>query len=245
MPKESCYLPLHVGREGKDDLGYVSDNTGDNISELNSSFCELTGLYWLWKNNDSDFKGLVHYRRHFTSRGLKISQKQKKECVLTSTEWLKLLDKCPIVLPKKRNYWIETTRSQYEHAHNPHDLVVVEQILRDKYPSYCAAWDKVMDSTKGHRFNMFVMRKDLYGEYCEWLFDVLFEMQKRVDISTYNKYNSRLFGFMSERLLDVWLITKQYPYIEQNVTYMENQNWLKKGFAFLKRKVKGGVNYEK
>ncbi len=73
MPTDNMYLPLHVGAEGKKDkdgielnLGYIKDNTGENISELNSSFCELTGLYWAWKNLNSDYIGLAHYRRHFS-----------------------------------------------------------------------------------------------------------------------------------------------------------------------------------
>ena len=72
MPHDDMYIPLHVGAEGKLDqdgkkldLGYVKDNTGDNISKLNPSFCELTGLYWAWKNIDADYIGLAHYRRHF------------------------------------------------------------------------------------------------------------------------------------------------------------------------------------
>ena len=72
MPKDEMYLPLHVGAAGKVDacgnpldLGYQKDNTGDNISGKNASFCELTGLYWAWKNLDADYIGLAHYRRHF------------------------------------------------------------------------------------------------------------------------------------------------------------------------------------
>ena len=75
MPKDDMYLPLHVGAEGKKDangneldLGYAKDNSGDNISNLNSSFCELTGLYWAWKNIDTDYIGLAHYRRHFSMK---------------------------------------------------------------------------------------------------------------------------------------------------------------------------------
>ena len=76
MPEDKLYLPLHVGAEGKTDeegnpldLGYQKDNTGENISELNPSFCELTGLYWAWKNLDADYVGLAHYRRHFMGKG--------------------------------------------------------------------------------------------------------------------------------------------------------------------------------
>ncbi|MBQ7883295.1 MAG: DUF4422 domain-containing protein [Phascolarctobacterium sp.] len=65
MPEDEVYLPLHVGRDGKEDLGYMGDNTGDNISDKNASYCELTGLYWAWKNLDCEYIGLCHYRRYF------------------------------------------------------------------------------------------------------------------------------------------------------------------------------------
>ena len=72
MPTDKMYIPLHVGAEGKTnedgtplDLGYQKDNTGDNISAKNANYCELTGLYWAWKNLKADYIGLVHYRRYF------------------------------------------------------------------------------------------------------------------------------------------------------------------------------------
>ena len=65
MPKDDIYFPIHVGREGKADLGYIGDNTGDNISAKNANYCELTGLYWAWKNLKCDYIGLCHYRRYF------------------------------------------------------------------------------------------------------------------------------------------------------------------------------------
>lgn len=65
-PKDPVYLPLHVGAEGKEPIGFTPDNTGDNISSQNPIFCELTGLYWCWKNLQYDYLGLVHYRRYFT-----------------------------------------------------------------------------------------------------------------------------------------------------------------------------------
>ena len=74
MPKDPLYLPVHVGAEGKKDakgnpldFGYQKDNEGDNISIKNPRYCELTGIYWAWKNLDSDYIGLVHYRRYFIS----------------------------------------------------------------------------------------------------------------------------------------------------------------------------------
>lgn len=68
MPEDGCYLPLQVGKAGKEALGYQGDDTGDNISEKNPYYCELTGLYWAWKNLDAEYIGLVHYRRYFASK---------------------------------------------------------------------------------------------------------------------------------------------------------------------------------
>ena len=72
MPKESYYLPIHVGRDGKESIGYIGDNTGDNISLKNPYYCELTGVYWAWKNLEADYVGLVHYRRQFKGKNRKI-----------------------------------------------------------------------------------------------------------------------------------------------------------------------------
>ena len=81
------------------------------------------------------------------------------------------------------------------------------------------------------------MKKEFFDQYCEWLFDVLFELENRLDISTYNKNDSRVFGFVSERLLDVWIETNHYSYKDTPYVFMENQNWLVKGSNFIKRKL--------
>ena len=85
MPADQCYLPLHVGKKGKADLGYQGDDVGDNISEKNPYYCELTGLYWAWKNLDADYIGLAHYRRHFANRIRKMMfwKKDPFDAVLT------------------------------------------------------------------------------------------------------------------------------------------------------------------
>jgi hypothetical protein len=93
-----------------------------------------------------------------------------------------------------------------------------------------------MKRTIGHRFNMFIMKKEKFNDYCSWLFDILFELEKRLDISQYNQNDSRVFGFVSERLIDVWLETNSIKYKEIPCMFMEKQNWIVKGFNFLKRK---------
>lgn len=241
MPDDDIYLPLHVGAEGKIDasgnpldLGFVKDNTGDHISEKNANYCELTGLYWAWKNLDADYVGLAHYRRHFTTGG---HSSDKKSLIITGKDLETLLNQTDILLPKPRNYWIETNYSQYVHAHHAEDLDVTREILKEKYPQYIQTYDAYMKRTKGHRFNMFIMKREKFDAYCEWLFDILFELEKRLDISDYNQNDARVFGFVSERLLDVWLETNKYTFKELSYVFMEEQNWLVKGGNFLKRKM--------
>lgn len=238
MPEYSVYIPVQVGAIGKSTIGYMRDDNGDNISAKNLHFCELTGLYWAWKNLDADYLGLVHYRRYFTRRE-KWGINNKKKQILINQEWEWLLTQHPVIVPDKRRYYIETNRSHYNHAHPKEGLNVTEYIIKEKYPTYSEAFDTVMDRTWAHMFNMFVMRRDYADAYCQWLFDILFELERHLDISQYDAYQARVFGFVAERLLDVWLETNNITYKEQNVSFLENQNWLKKGGKFLKRKILG------
>lgn len=234
MPDDDMYIPLHVGREGKPSLGYIGDNTGDNISSKNANYCELTGVYWAWKNLDAEYVGIAHYRRHFSNGKL---FGDKKCRVITKAELSRKLQNVDVLLPTPRNYWIETNYSQYAHAHHAIDLDTTRDILEEMFPAYLPAWDASMKKTTGHRFNMFVMKKTLFDAYCTWLFDVLFELEKRLDISKYNRNDSRVFGFVSERLLDVWIVTNKVKYRNNRYVFMENQNWFIKGGSFLMRKL--------
>lgn len=236
MPEDPLYLPLHVGRAGKADIGFAGDDTGDSISGRNATYCELTGLYWAWKNLPADWLGLAHYRRHFAARpGLG----DRKARVLTLEQAQALTRTAEVLLPKPRRYWIETNYSQYVHAHHAADLDVTREILAERCPEYLPAWDAVMQRTWGHRFNMFIMRRDRLDAYCAWLFDILFELERRLDISAYSANDQRVFGFVGERLLDVWIEKNGIRYAELPCMFMERQNWLVKGGSFLKRKFIG------
>ena len=226
MPEDGCYLPLQVGAAGKPDIGFQRDDEGENISARNANWCELTGLYWAWKNLRADAIGLVHYRRHFKGR----------DGIATGTEIAALLEKTDVILPRKRNYFIETTRSQYAHAHHAEDLDLTRAILVERHPEYVKAFDAAMASTKGHRFNMFVMKRQQFDAYCAWLFDVLFELEKRLDISSYSPNDARVFGFVAERLLDVWVATNGVRFAELPVLHLESQHWPRKIVNFLRRK---------
>lgn len=235
VPKEKIYLPIQVGKEIHNmDLHIQGDNSGENISVKNKNYCELTALYWAWKNLKADYIGLVHYRRYF-SKG---KQKDKWKRILSEQQLKELLKKSDIILPKKRNYFIETNESQYLHAHHKEGWEAMCRIIGQKYPNYVPALNKMRTSTKGHRFNMFVMKQEYFNSYCEWLFDILFQVEEEIDISEYTPSEARVFGYLSERMLDVWIETNKCSYAEIPVCFMEKQNWWKKGTAFVERKIK-------
>lgn len=239
MPPDSMYLPLHVGAAGKTlDLGYLKDDTGDNISELNSSFCELTGLYWAWKNLKADYIGLVHYRRHFS-----VKRKNGLENVLTYQELRPYLGKIRVFVPNKRRYYIETLYSHYAHTHYAEQLDETRRIIAEKHPDYMQSYDTVIRHRSGYMFNMMIMEKELLDEYCSWLFDILFDAKERVKMPGLSVYQGRYYGRISEIIFNVWLDQKirtgmigKKEIMEIPCIHMEKVNWRQKGVAFLKAK---------
>lgn len=243
MPEDEMYLPLHVGAEGKNlELGYQKDNTGENISSRNPGFCELTGLYWAWKNLDEDYIGLVHYRRHFASGKGKDAWKR----ILTYKDLKPFLGKVKVFIPRKRRYYIESLYSHYAHTHYSSQLDETKGIIAEKYPEYLTSYEKVVRQTYGYMFNMMIMQKNLLDEYCSWLFDILFELENRINMPELSDFQGRFYGRVSEILFNVWLDRqivngnlqsneiREIPWI-----CTEKVDWWKKGSAFLRAKFLG------
>lgn len=254
MPEDEMYIPLHVGAEGKKDdngndldLGFVKDNTGDNISLKNPGFCELTGLYWAWKNLDVDYLGLVHYRRHFCLR----KTKDPFDGVLTYSELEPWLAKVRVFVPNKRKYYIETLYSHYKHTHYISQLDETRKIIAQKYPGYIPSYDRVVNRTYGYMFNIFIMDRCFVNEYCTWLFDILFELEKRVregkvDMPELSAFQARLYGRVSEIIFNVWLDycihtgkLSESEILEMPCIIMEKISWFKKLIGFLSAKYLG------
>jgi len=241
MPLDDMYLPVHVGKEGKADIGYQGDNEGENISIKNPYFCELTGLYWAWKNLPNDYLGLIHYRRFFTTKGRFERKNQPLEDLyLTHKEASDLLADYDVIVPSKRNYYIETLYSHYANTLHAEHLDITREIIREKCGEFLGSFDVVMKQRGGYMFNMFIMSKELVNDYCSWLFPILFELEKRIPAEQYSVFHARFYGRVSELLFNVWL--KQYSQSKPlkvkaiPFVYGEKINWLKKGFAFLMAK---------
>lgn len=240
MPADSMYLPVHVGAAGKESIGYQRDDVGENISEQNPYFCELTGLYWGWKNFDADYIGLAHYRRHFSFHP---HEKNIWNAVLKESEIKADLGKIKVFVPRKRWYYIETLYSHYTHTHHIIQLDETRKIIGERYPEYLVSFDKAVKQRWGYMFNMMIMERGLFDSYCAWLFDILFELKRRLGEDGLTPFHSRYYGRISEIIFNVWMLEQQNSrkikkseIKEIPLIHMEKINWWKKGMAFLMAK---------
>lgn len=204
-PNIKDYVPLAVGCAMHErNLPYLRDDSGDHISMKNANYCELTGLYWIWKNSDADVVGFCHYRRYFS----KYLLDQAPEHYLEMSRAQELLQDCDIILPSKM-FW----RKQHNVAMGYYlagegrekDLFAVENILQTKYPGYVDAYKRILNARSASYCNMMICSKKVLDAYCAWLFDVLGDLEKTIEMSDYTKSEARVFGYLSEILLNVWV----------------------------------------
>lgn len=198
-PGDPIYVPLQVGRAGASDLGYMRDDTGVNISEKNCYYGELTGVYWVWKNiKSSDYVGICHYRRYFCT---------EEGRILTEKEYEAILSECDLIVSKK----LKLNFSYYDGYagdYNIHDLDAVGKVIREHYPDYYETFERLVREKGTYFGNMMVGRKALFDEYCEWLFGIFEKAEEKIDASCYDAYHRRVYGFISEFLLYVWVERK-------------------------------------
>ncbi len=213
-----CLIPIQVGRILSDEkLNMIGDDTGDNISVKNPNYCELTALYWMWKNVQADYYGLFHYRRFFNFKNtndrffLNFSNKTCKKFGWTDEDITRYCMNYDVVSaplydvhpPNESNKNI-SVYELFNISHNITDLDKTINIIKTKYPDYLKTAEEYLSQKKSSYFNMVIMKKEIFQNYCEWLFSILFELENRISISK-NEYQSRVFGFIGERLLNIYL----------------------------------------
>lgn len=244
------YIPFLVGSNSNvGEEFYLKDNTGDNISYKNSNYCELTGIYWIWKNSNEDIVGLEHYRRFLVhswniSRGISFLDDKTIKFVLA---------KYDLILPVKIHF-NKSLLEYYGEHHHLKDLLICKEIISEHFPDYVNSFDIIMSKNTMHPLNMFISNKKVINPYFEWIFKIFELLEDRIDISEYDNYQSRVYGFLSERLFNVWihknnLKVKCYPFV--NVEANEYRNtidfkykMLKNDLLYLKSKKKERKNYE-
>jgi hypothetical protein len=226
FPKDDIFLPIHVGKALSDiDLHIQGDDKGENISAKNRGYAELTAMYWAWKNLENlEYIGLCHYRRYFNfhNRGLFfsdsqiISAKQFSEIHLKFPDPKILFEKFDVIIAKPILYrysiFIDYCVGNYSEY-----LKTTLDIVSEKNPDYKKSIYEVFHrSNRLSPYNMMIMKWDDYSDYCQWLFDILNEAEKRINTSYYNDTQSRIWGYLAERLFNLYihhnkLIKKEIP----------------------------------
>lgn len=215
---DDVHMPIHCGKAISDvELGIQGDDTGDNISTKNSSYCELTAMYWAWKNlKDVDYIGLCHYRRYFAYNYLNLFSIDCK--TISSGSLLNkgfflfdkdIINKYDIILAKKSYYYYDLM-TNYSRHHISEDMNSLRSVILDICPDYLESFDKIIFcNNKLSHYNMFITSWEFFDEYCKWLFDVLFELERRINIDSYNKVQKRIFAYLAERLMNVYVDKKK------------------------------------
>ena len=223
--KNDIYLPIHAGRDiamqnskdgkvSKKDYKWltknlVGDNTGENISSKNREWCELTAIYWAWKNyhkiGNPNYIGFMHYRRFFNFENSKNIDDIKN-----------FVKKHDILIMKRsiHNKYYKNNYNQYKIYPNHHieDLEKALDIAKYLYPEYEETINKYLNLDYAYFCNMFIMRKKLFFEYCEWLFSILKQLENEIDLTNYNIEEKRVFGYIAERLTGIFYVhvTEKY-----------------------------------
>ncbi|OEW33829.1 hypothetical protein AJ878_00050, partial [Campylobacter jejuni] len=265
--KDDILTPIHLGRVlatqaskdgemSKEDFEWmcenmIGDDTGDNISHLNRYFCELTGIYWAWKNYDKlgnpDYIGFMHYRRHFifdenielpTIQGLEnyfyyfdnINQAYLNIINILNIENIKAFDMFipePYHLTKNKLKTITIENDFSCYCENVDILYYLENLLQCNldFQEYKEISELFYTNTFYYFCNMFVMKKEIFFEYCEFLFKLIFLLFKTFkDRFTESKDPTqvRTLSFIAEHIT-TFFILKQYK-------DMKNIKQLKIGF---------------
>lgn len=202
--KNDLYEPLLNGSALLDeDFGYTRDDTGDNISMLNPYYAELTGEYWAWKNSNVDIIGFCHYRRYFVT-GISLRKLETKDIE-------KILDEYDIILPQKR-YLDKTNIEEIRIGHEDlnicqtvEDYDLLREIIKEKTPEYLDSFNEVLNEKEIFWYNSYICKKEIFDDYFEWMFTILEDFRKRTDFSKYEEGNSRVLGYLSERLINVYV----------------------------------------
>lgn len=208
---DDVYTPIHVGRaisKYKEEMSdMIGDDTGDNISDKNPFYSEMTAQYWAWKNlHDVEYIGFCHYRRFFN---IEIN-KSNVESLFRNKD---------VILLGYRN--LEMVERSLLRSVNLENITIFMKILKRMYPEYEQTVLDYLWNNKIHGKNMLICRKDLFDQYCEWIFGILNECEKHIRLSPYTR-ERRVFAYLAEYFMPVFFIHKKC--IILSITSSENNN---------------------
>lgn len=219
-PQNDIFFPLYAGKGNDNDMHIVGDASGDSISELNPLINECTALYWIWKNVDTRYIGLCHYRRYF-SNGLPGGTFDSFN--IPDGEYIQnVLSKKDIIVAKANFFNYMTVKSQLKNTLCPdafdEGFKIIRRIIVEKYSEYVQDFDNFFE--RGHYIypcNMFITSRNNLHAYCSWLFDIIIPAAKEIDVSKYDSYSKRVIGFFAERLFTLWILHNKKTVQEEEV----------------------------
>ncbi|AJY45434.1 DUF4422 domain-containing protein [Martelella endophytica] len=214
--------PVQAGRAlGRFSMeGVIGDDTGENISEKNIAWNELTALYWMRHNVDAEYYGQMHYRRllAFSEKAPKrLSFEEIGPREYDQFGWDdRLIEKAcrsaDILTPNMRDIFLPgmpevpmTASEFYSHQHHGGDMDIVEEIVKSRFPEIYPYFVQVLTGRRIFFNSITVMRKPLFHEYCDFLFATLEAAEARIDTSTYDPYQKRIWGFLAEYLTNAYV----------------------------------------
>lgn len=201
LNNKDIYIPINGGSGLRDDK-WVSENAifddiGDNISGKNKLMNEMTSIYWIWKHYDEignpEYIGHNHYRRFF-----------KREDFLDYKKYDLIISKPIFSSDQYTLVW------QYNYYHKIEDLQRCVDVIRKHNKDFGDSFANYLNSsgTNYAPCNIFIMKKDLFFEWCEFLFKIMFDLEKEIDISGRDNYQKRALCFLSERIFNFWCYDK-------------------------------------
>lgn len=225
--KSNILTPIHVGAccAAQPIVGMLRDDCGENISEKNPRYCELTAQYWAWKNTDADYYGFCHYRRYFSFSDReypsdaynnvfydRVDGAHRADFCLDDTDISGKVVQYDLILPHPMDlsFLPHNQNTVYKHYraaqfHHIADYDFCCNFIRSTYPEYAQDVEKYSNSSKAFFLNMYVMRRELFFSYCEWLFPILDAFDAQHDYSDDNIGELRTPGFLAERLFGIWV----------------------------------------
>lgn len=197
LSRYSWEIPIQVGAAlTQERICGLRDDQGENISYKNGQYCELTALYWIWKQDSSDYAGLCHYRRHF-----ELDEEMLKRLTYSDIDVVLTI---PIL-----NF--PNVEAVYRHDHMGADWEVMMEGIRTLKPDYREAAEELQNGNFYYGYNMLIARKEIFDDYCAWLFPILEYCEERCGEKE-STYQKRYLGFLAERLMGIYFLKHEEEY---------------------------------
>lgn len=209
--EDQCFIPIQTGRAiAAEELDMIGDNTGENISHLNPAFSELVSQYWAWKNDrsDCDYIGFLHYRRYLNFNKSQYYQLDNKDIAirefgLNQKDIEEAIAGYDFILPSAIG-----VGNMYRNTCNPFGPAFADKLIatmKAVKPEYSNAIDRFYNSSTAYLYNLYIMKKELYDEFCEFMFGTLLSLREEIGLTPPISEFPRFFGYTAEQFINIYM----------------------------------------